>query len=201
MSSVAGSPVVHAEPVDMAPQHYGKQTRDGWTLTIDTDEERVNSVPNLADATNSREAFVTLSATATASGGSTAITDSALIIGYQLGCQSDVSAGLLVGGTLAVGPQLAVGVPLMNPAGASVNAGVSGGAIGSLQTVVAPSVIVDVPMSNMALMARRCSTSTTSTLKVDACGGDVTTRSYAYLQITTGDARTQLATYGDPIKI
>ena len=43
--------------------------RDGWHLNLSIDNERVNSVPNLAAALNSREGFVTLSATATATGG------------------------------------------------------------------------------------------------------------------------------------
>ena len=59
-----------AEPVDLATQQYSKTTRDGWHLTLLIDNERVNSVPNLAAALNSREGFVTLSATATATGGS-----------------------------------------------------------------------------------------------------------------------------------
>jgi hypothetical protein len=65
---------VAAEPVDMAPQYYSKQTRDGWQLSISIEGERINSVPNLAAATNSREGFVTLAATATAVGGATPIT-------------------------------------------------------------------------------------------------------------------------------
>jgi hypothetical protein len=71
-----GTPA-HAEPMDMAPQHYSKGTWDGWNLNISIEGERINSVPNLAAAANSREAFVTLSATATATGGTTPITDSA----------------------------------------------------------------------------------------------------------------------------
>lgn len=86
-----------AEPIDMAPQLYSRTTRDGWRLEIRLDNERVNSVPNLAAATNSREAFVTLSGTATATGGTNPITDSLFLIGYQLGCQSDVSSGLQIG--------------------------------------------------------------------------------------------------------
>jgi MspA len=62
-------PPARAEPVDMAPQHYSKATRDGWNLNISIEGERINSIPNLAAAANSREAFVTLSATATATAG------------------------------------------------------------------------------------------------------------------------------------
>lgn len=60
----------HADPVAMAPQTYTKVTRDGWTLVIRIDHETINSVPNLAEASNSREAFVTFDATAVATGGS-----------------------------------------------------------------------------------------------------------------------------------
>lgn len=44
----------HADPVAMAPQTYTKVTRDGWTLVIRIDHETINSVPNLAEASNSR---------------------------------------------------------------------------------------------------------------------------------------------------
>jgi MspA len=93
-----------AEPVPMAAQHMEKSTRDGWQLSLSLDHELVNSVPNLANATNSREAFVTLSATAVVTGGASSITDSTVITGYQMGCQSDVSSGLGIGGAGAFGP-------------------------------------------------------------------------------------------------
>jgi hypothetical protein len=48
-------PPAHAQPVDMAPQHYSKATRDGWNLNISIEGERINSVPNLAAMANSRE--------------------------------------------------------------------------------------------------------------------------------------------------
>ena len=35
----------------------------------------------------------------------------------------------------------------------------------------------------------------------DACGGDVSIRSYAYLRISTAVAHTEFAIYGDPSKI
>ena len=38
-------------------------------------------------------------------------------------------------------------------------------------------------------------------IKADACGGDVTIRSYLYLRISTALAHTQYAIFGDPIKI
>ena len=196
-------PPAHAEPVDMAPQHYSKATRDGWNLNISIEGERINSVPNLAAAANSREAFVTLSATATATAGTTPIIDSAFITGYQLGCQTDVSNGLQTGVGGAFGPSASLGAPLANPMGAAGNLGIAGGVSGFVQAIIQPGVIAEIPMSNMALSGdgRAMLDIDNIHIKADACGGDVTIRSYAYLRISTAAAHSQFAVYGDPMKI
>jgi hypothetical protein len=201
-ATVCGGPVAApatAEPVAMPPQMYDKVTRDGWHLSLRIDNEVVNSVPNLADAANSREGFVTASATATATGGSSPITDSIVILGYQLGCQSDVSAGLQIGGTAGVAPELSATVG----SGSNVEAGATGGIAGFAQTVLQPGVIVDLPLSNMTLgqSGQAMLDIDNIHIKADACGGDVTIRSYAYLRISTDSAHSQFAVYGDPIKI
>jgi hypothetical protein len=181
-----------AEPVPMAAQQMEKATRDGWQLSLSLDHELVNSVPNLANANNSREAFVTLSATATATGGSAPITDSTVVAGYQLGCQSDVSSGLGIGGAGAFGTSASIG-----------NVGIAGGLTGFVQTIIQPGVIVDVPMANMPLGPSGSAILDIDNIhiKADACGGDVTVRSYCYLRVSTSEARTEFAVYGDPIKI
>jgi hypothetical protein len=201
--AAVGSPSAHAEPVDMTPQHYSKATRDGWNLNISIEGERINSVPNLAAAANSREAFVTLSATATATGGTTPITDSAFIIGYQLGCQTDVSNGLQTGIGGAFGPSASLGAPIANPMGAAGNFGIAGGVSGFVQGIIQPGVIVEIPMSNMTLNGdgRAMLDIDNIHIKADACGGDVTIRSYAYLRTSTTDAHSQFAIYGDSMTI
>src|SRR5258705_7203174 len=168
LAALAGAPA-HAERVDMATQQYSKTTRDGWHLTLSIDNERVNSVPNLAAAVNSREGFVTLSATATATDGSAPITDSLFIAGYQLGCLSDVSSGLGIGGIASA--NASVGMP------SSVNAG--GGLSGFIQHCIQPGVITELPLANMALSDGRAMLDIDNIhIKADACGGDVTIRSY-----------------------
>ncbi len=190
--AVLGASPAQAEPVDMANQQYSKTTRDGWHLTLSIDNERVNSVPNLAAAMNSREGFVTLSATATATGGSAPITESLFIAGYQLSCQSDVSSGLGIGGIASA--NASVGVP------SGVNVG--GGVTGFIQTVIQPGVITELPLANMALSDGRAMLDIDNIhIKADACGGDVTIRSYAYLRISTTAAHSSFAIYGDPAKI
>ena len=180
----------------MAAQHQDKSTRDGWQLSLQIDHELVNSVPNLANATNSREAFVTFSATATAVGGSSPITDSTVVAGYQLGCQSDVSSGLGIGGAGAFGPSASIG-------GNSGSVGIAGGLTGFVQTIIQPGVIVEVPMANMPIGPNGSAMLDIDNIhiKADACGGDVTIRSYCYMRISTDDARNEFAIYGDPIKI
>jgi MspA len=148
-----GSPPALADPVDMARQHYSKVTRDGWNLDISIQGERINSVPNLAAAVNSREAFVTFSATATATGGSVPITDSVFVAGYQLGCQTDVSSGLQIGG---VGSIRAAGINRSTPhqpGHRSFGERRSGGRHQRIRPDYPATrcAIVDLPMSNMAL--------------------------------------------------
>ena len=38
-------------------------------------------------------------------------------------------------------------------------------------------------------------------IEADACGGDVTIRSYAYLRVSTALTHTECAVYGDPLEI
>ena len=195
LAAILAAPA-HAEPVGMAPQMYSKTTSDGWRLSVNLDEETVNSVPNLAEAVNSREGFVTVKGTATASGGAAPIVDSLFILGYELGCQSDVSSGLELGANAGISPGISVGT-------GGVNAGVSAGIGGFVQTILQPGVIVDLPLSNMALDPGGHAVLDVDNLhiKADACGGDVTIRSYGYLRVSTASSHTSFAIYGDPVKI
>ncbi|MGH3725855.1 MAG: MspA family porin [Mycobacterium sp.] len=192
-----GTATVHADPVSMAPQTYTKISRDGWTLLIRIDHETINSVPNLAEASNSREAFVTFDTTAIATGGSSPITDSLFIAGYQLGCQTDVSSGLQIGGTGGLAGSAGIG------GGSPGTLGGSGGVAGFVQTILQPGVITDLPLANMAMSDSGKAMLDVDNLhiKADACGGDVTIRSYVYLRISTAIAHTEFAIYGDPMKI
>lgn len=196
--ALTSTPCAFAADVAMAPKILDQVTPDGLNIHMSTHDEVVNSIPNLADAANSREAFVTLTADASV-GGASAIQDSLFIMGYQLGCQSDVSSGLQFGGAVSGGLSgtgtLGTSSTLAGSAGA--------GATGYMQTVLEPGVIVDLPMSNMALSPNGHATLDITGLhiKADACGGDVTIRSYAYLRVSTADAHSSYAIYGDPIKI
>jgi len=186
----------------MPPKTIDKVSRDGWEIEMRLERETVTRTPNLAGAPNSHEAFLTVTGVASASGGSSPISDSVLVIGYQLGCQQDVSAGLQFGGTGGAIPNGDVTITPGAAAGNALTLGSAGGGAGFGQTVVQPGVIVDLPLSNMTLNNGEAALDIDDLhIKADACGGDVTIRSYLYLRISTQVAHTQYAIYGDPIKI
>ncbi|MBN7552360.1 MspA family porin, partial [Mycobacteroides abscessus subsp. abscessus] len=58
--AVLQAPPVFAEPVTMQPEDLDQVTPDGWHIHLNSYNEVVNSIPNLANASNSREAFVNL---------------------------------------------------------------------------------------------------------------------------------------------
>lgn len=185
-----------ADIAQMAPQASQRTSVDGWVLSVSLSAETINGVPNLASASNSREAFVSLSAKATIEGsGGNPITSANFVAGYQVGCQIDVSQGLQIGGT----GQLAGSVGGNVSAQPAVQVGGTGSIGGFMQTDLQPGVITTIPMSNMPLVTHTGHLDMQDVhLKVDACGGPVTLRSYATMAIGTDIERTQLSVYGDP---
>ena len=194
--AIATSATGWADPTEMAPQSSHRTTFDGWNLSVALSGEVINAVPNLAGAQNSREAFMTLSAQANIGGsGGNPVTSANFVAGYQVGCQIDVSQGLQIGGTA----QLAGSVGANISAQPGVQAGGSGAIGGFVQTDLQPGVITTVTMGNMPVTASVGRLDMQDVhLKVDACGGPVTVRSYATFAVATPVQQTQLSVYGDP---
>lgn len=196
VTALTGTRNAAAAPAELAPKSSQRTTFDGWTLTIALSGEVVNAVPNLAGAQNSREGFVTLSAQANVDGaGSNPVTSGNFVAGYQVGCQIDVSQGLQIGGT---GQLIGSAGATVNPA-PGVQLGGTGAIGGFMQTNLQPGVITAIPMGSMALTTRVGHLDMQDVhLKIDACGGPVTIRSYASVAIATDASQTQLSVYGDP---
>ncbi|WP_078314975.1 MspA family porin [Mycobacterium sp. D16Q16] len=185
-----------AAPVEMAPQSSQRTTFDGWNLSVALSGEVINAVANLAGAQNSREAFMTLSAQANIGGhGSNPVTAANFVAGYQVGCQIDVSQGLQIGGT----GQLAGSVGATISGQPGVQVGGTGAIGGFVQTDLQPGVITTVAMGTMPVTAGVGRLDMQDVhLKVDACGGPVTVRSYATFAVASAVQQTQLSVYGDP---
>ena len=94
----AGTGLAQAERVLLPDVTQFSDTVDGWRFTLTMTELRVDAVPNLATSQFTKEGFVTAKATATIEGdGELSVDSGYLVLGVQLGCQTNVSEGLQLG--------------------------------------------------------------------------------------------------------
>lgn len=198
MGTVAFAAPASATPTVLADKYTTTVTDDGWTLELLASNMSANSVPNLATTAFSREGFVSAKVTGTVSGaGTTAVKTGYVEQGLQIGCQIDVSSGLGLGlgPGLSLGPSVGVsisGVP-------SVNVGVNASVNPSIQATIAPGTITTIPLGKKDLEAAKASISAENVqVKVDACMGPVTIRSYALFAVSTETSDDSLRVYSDP---
>ncbi|MEV6258884.1 MspA family porin [Nocardia sp. NPDC051929] len=172
-------------------------TEDGWELRISKTAEDLQRVPNLAATPFTREGFATLSVAADVSGeGREAVNSGALQLGYQIGCQADVSNGLTLGMSAAIGPSVAVTVA-PSP---GLAVGGSALALPNISTTIKPGTISDIVFETKSLAGPHGSISVDQVqIKIDACAGAVSLRSFAIVSISTATADNSVAVYGDPI--
>ncbi|WP_233429810.1 MULTISPECIES: MspA family porin [Nocardia] len=169
-------------------------TDDGWQVRVSKVAENLDRVPNLAESPFTREGFVGLKAIADITGhGRVPVDSGSVTVGYQIGCQVDVSNGMTVGLSAAIGPNVGISV-------GGVNAGGSALAIPSVSFSPKPGTITTVPLGTKQLTGAHASITVDQVqIKVDACMGPVSLRSYAAVSTSTADADTYVAVYGDPI--
>lgn len=117
-----------ADPEIMPDQYQQFTTDDGWVVDLTLTNELIDHIDNIAGASNSWQARVSYRAEVTISGaGSSPIQDSQVETGYFVGCRTDSSAGVEVGGDAGVGGFQAVGGGVGADLGVGVGAGVGGG--------------------------------------------------------------------------
>ena len=94
-----------AEPQPMPDRWTQFVTDDGWVVDVNTTNEVVNHIDNLAGASNSWQARVTLRSEARITGtGGAVIQDAQLESGYFVGCRTDSSPGVEVGADIGINP-------------------------------------------------------------------------------------------------
>ncbi|MEU4313828.1 MspA family porin [Nocardia sp. NPDC024068] len=176
-----------AEP--LADKSREITTDDGWLMRITKTGENLDRYPNLAATPFTREGFVSLKAAADIDGtGNAPVNTGSVSLGYQLGCQVDVTSGAAIG--LAIGPSISIGV----------TTGVGASATVSPTVYLKPGTITSIPFGIKPLAGRHASiTSDQVHIKIDGCLGPVSLRSYAQVNISTPTADNSLAVYGDPI--
>ncbi|MDZ7914312.1 MAG: MspA family porin [Rhodococcus sp. (in: high G+C Gram-positive bacteria)] len=185
-----------ATPTALPDKFASTVTDDGWTLDLAATKLSANPVPNLATTAFTREGFVSAKVTGTISGaGDTAVKTGYIEQELQIGCQIDVSSGLGLGLGFSLGPSVGVSISGVPSANIGVNASVNP----SIQTTIAPGTITTIPLGKTDLEAAKASiTAENVHVKVDACMGPVTIRSYAQFAVSTATSDNSVFVYSDP---
>jgi hypothetical protein len=102
--------VAAADPVPLADVTRTVDTPDGYQLSASLTNVTIESVPNMAATTFSREAYLSATATATISGGNEPVTGGKLELWFMAGCQ----IGMEGGGFLGLGSTVGLSTVLNN---------------------------------------------------------------------------------------
>ncbi|WP_226887390.1 MspA family porin [Nocardia brasiliensis] len=195
LAGIWGAGAVSADPI--VDKNRETVTDDGWILAVTKTGENLDRVPNLAATMFTREGFVSLKAVAEVSGGGSApISAGSLGLGYQIGCQVDVSTGLTLGMGFSVGPNASLNISYPP----SVSLGASASVSPNISTTIKPGSIATIDFGTKPLAGPRASiTAEGVEIKVDACMGPVSLRSFATARISTPTADNTVTVYGDPV--
>lgn len=182
------APAAHAEQVPVPDVVRTVTTIDGWQMTLAMTEARVDAVPNMAAAPLSKEGYLSARVTLTVDGsGAAPVNSGQLVIGAQLGCQTDLSEGLDLGidfdadlfdddSVLGVGPD--IGSTLHSGGIETVGFGAKG-----LKGRLATITVLD------------------AHVQVDECGGAVNVRLFASAQVSTDTSDDSLNVYGEVLPL
>ncbi|MFD4785405.1 MspA family porin [Rhodococcus qingshengii] len=197
VGSLAFAGSASATQTPLADKYASTVTDDGWTLDLAATKLSANPVPNLATTAFTREGFVSAKVTGTITGsGNSAVKSGYIEQGLQIGCQIDVSSGLGLGLGFSLGPSVGVSIAGTGP---SANVGVNASVNPSIQTTIAPGTITTIPLGKKDLEAAKASiTAENVHVKVDACMGPVTIRSYAQFAVSTAVSDNSVFVYSDP---
>lgn len=187
LMATAGTGVAQAERVLLPDVAQFSDTVDGWRFTLTMTELRVDAVPNLATSQFTREGFVTAKATATIEGeGDLSVNSGYLVLGAQLGCQTDVSEGLELGfdpdlDTFDLNENDIVDFNIFPEIGTKLKAG----------TITVVGLGAKSMKSKAATIAVR-----DAHVEVSECAGPVTIRMFASARISTDSSDDSLNAYG-----
>ncbi|WP_306365689.1 MspA family porin [Nocardia sp. CC227C] len=181
----------------VADKYRQTVTDDGWTLEVTKTNESLDRWPALSSSPVSREGFVSVKAIAEVSGGgSQPVTSGTVTLGYQIGCAVDVSNGVTLGLGLSIGPNASVTISQFP----GVTIGGQAAVTPNISTTLKPGAIATITFGSKPLTGARASiTAEQVEIKVDACAGPVTIRSFATAAISTPAADNTISVYGDSI--
>lgn len=172
-----------------------KVTPDGWVLTTTLTDARVDVVPSLNMNLASREGFGTLDAATAITGiGTVPVDAGVLAVGWQVGCNLDMSSGFGVGSSF--GPSATVNIS-WPPAVSLTN-----GFTPNITATLKPGQITDLEIASKDLAGPSAGLLTDGVhIKVDGCLGPVGLRPYATATISTATTDATYAVYGRPLNL
>lgn len=181
---VASTAVAVAEPLPIADVIRSATTDDGWQLSAALTNMTINSVPNMAATAFTREGFVSGKASATIDGdGAVPVNAGTLVLGVQLGCQVDLSAGLDLG--LSNETDLVSARPFED-------------LLPYVSVTLKPGSITSLSLGKKSVKGRLGKiTVHDAHVKVDACGGPVSVRLFASATLYTDTSDDSISIYGN----
>lgn len=207
---LAAAPLAGAEPFIMPDRNTQFITDDGWTVNVNTTNEVITKMDNLAGASNSWQARVSLRSEARIMGqGDSVVQDAQLESGYFVGCRTDSSAGVELGADAALDPYQQVGGQLYGGLGGlagpffgtSLNgtAGVQEHVGGYIRVLLKPGGLTQVAMDRISLRSMHAvSNLRDQNIEADGCGGQVKIQSYTTIRIRTNNGNDTQTLYGEP---
>lgn len=210
-----GGGVAAADPVPLPDVTVPVTTPDGYQISATLAGMTVNSVPNMAATTFSREAYLSGTAVATISGAGTApVKGGKLQLSLMLGCQIDLNGGGYLGleTPLSVNTVNTILTPLANFL-ANPSAGVTPQGSVQLQPgtisyqklnekMIEPDDLPDVrkDIAETGQTSIRISVHDAH-IKADGCGGPVSVRLIATAQMSTKNSDDESNAYGAIVSI
>lgn len=215
------APAAGAAPQVMPDRWTQFVTDDGWVVDVNTTNEVIDHIDNLAGASNSWQARVTLRSEARISGqGAAVIQDAQLESGYFVGCRTDSSGGVEVGGDIGLDLNQQVGAGVygggfgQGQGGAGGGGGGGGGFAGAqgnvsvgatehiggyLRVLLKPGGHAQVAMDRISLRNMHAvSNLREQNIVADGCGGQVKIQSYTTIRVRTDNGNDTQTLYGEP---
>ncbi|MFD6197608.1 MspA family porin [Mycobacteriaceae bacterium NPDC060252] len=193
----AATPLALADPQVMPDKEQQVVTATGWIVNVLTTNEIIDHIDNLAGASNSWQARVTLTSEARISGqGNSPIQDAQLETGYFVGCRTDSSPGVELGGGIG---GTAGGVGGGGWGSAFGYGDVQGSLGGSIRVLLKPGGLTQIPLDRINFRERSAISEITNVnIEADGCGGQVKIQSYATVKIRTDRGNNTQVIYGEP---
>ena len=206
VSVVVTAGVAAADPVNVADVTRTVKTFDGYELSASLTEVTINSVPNMAATAFSREALLSGVGWGTFYGSNEPVIGGKLELWLMVGCQIDLKDG----GYISTGPAASITdflgalddlVPSIGGIGPTLSLSLKPGTIGYQklkEKQITENIAEQINTSGQRFLRIAVAD---AHIKMDSCGGPVSVRLGATMQLSTKNSDDESNVYGDILNI